>query len=263
MTTVESLRAFAEKRWAYIVPFLVGLGVGYPMGGSSEPAPIPEPVPAPPPPVETEDTGVEEDEVEATAPSTPAVLLLTSPILGQHDSPHWFDHNWGPGEKGQQLVYLGRYIPGKSSHVAYDWKAKVGTPVLAAAAGVVHLARDVGPVQCADMGTVENALVIKLVHPSAEGLTYGTVYAHLSSILVKEGARVTPGQQIGHVGSSGCSTGPHLHFNVQVLTDPKRFIGYSVDPYGWSGIEPDPWPHKNVWLWKEAPLLTRRGQTID
>lgn len=61
----------------------------------------------------------------------------------------------------------------------------------------------------------------------AHGNGLVTRYAHLSRIFVKEGQVVTPGQLLGAVGSTGRSTGPHLHFEVlrdgQFL-DPQRFL---------------------------------------
>ncbi|MCB0158071.1 MAG: M23 family metallopeptidase, partial [Caldilineaceae bacterium] len=54
-------------------------------------------------------------------------------------------------------------------------------------------------------------------------IDYITLYAHLSEVLVNEGDVVAQGQPIGRVGSSGNSTGPHLHFEV-------RDFGQRVDP---------------------------------
>jgi murein DD-endopeptidase MepM/ murein hydrolase activator NlpD len=53
-----------------------------------------------------------------------------------------------------------------------------------------------------------------------------TRYAHLSRFATQAGAYVVQGQVIGYVGSTGASTGPHLHFEI-------RFAGRTVDPLGY------------------------------
>jgi murein DD-endopeptidase MepM/ murein hydrolase activator NlpD len=65
--------------------------------------------------------------------------------------------------------------------------------------------------------------MVEIDHGS--GLT--TRYAHLSSISVKAGDRVAAGTVVGHVGTTGRSTGPHLHYEVRVegeAIDPMRYI---------------------------------------
>ena len=54
------------------------------------------------------------------------------------------------------------------------------------------------------------------------------VYAHLSQIDVKAGDRVRTGQKIGEVGSTGNSTGPHLH--IEVRTSPWKYANKDIDP---------------------------------
>ncbi len=54
-----------------------------------------------------------------------------------------------------------------------------------------------------------------------------TRYGHLSAILVQEGQKVVAGDVVGRVGSTGRSTGPHLHYEVRIddeATDPSRFV---------------------------------------
>jgi murein DD-endopeptidase MepM/ murein hydrolase activator NlpD len=65
-----------------------------------------------------------------------------------------------------------------------------------------------------------NAIVID------HGLGVYTIYMHLASILIEEGAKVEPGQLIGIIGTTGRSTGPHLHFEVDIHGTP-------VNPLTW------------------------------
>ena len=68
------------------------------------------------------------------------------------------------------------------------------------------------------------------------GYGYVTVYAHLSKILIRKGAKVTRGMEIAHVGNTGKSTGPHLHYEVHYngnLMNPMHdyFIDLSLEEY--------------------------------
>ncbi len=89
-------------------------------------------------------------------------------------------------------------------HRGTDFAAPEGTPIMASGDGKVIRAR-----WCGGGGNC-----VKIRHNS----TYSTVYAHLKNFArgIREGARVTQGQIIGYVGSTGMSTGPHLHYEVIV-----------------------------------------------
>ena len=89
-------------------------------------------------------------------------------------------------------------------HRGTDFAAPTGTPIMASGDGVIKKA--------AWCGGGGNCVVIK--HNS----TYQTVYAHMSKFArgIKKGVRVKQGQTIGYVGSTGKSTGPHLHYEVIV-----------------------------------------------
>lgn len=85
-------------------------------------------------------------------------------------------------------------------HHGMDFSANTGTPVYATGNGTVSMAnRQSG-----------YGLTIEIDH----GFDYKTLYAHLSKILVKRGQKVKRGEIIGLVGSTGKSTGPHLHYEV-------------------------------------------------
>jgi murein DD-endopeptidase MepM/ murein hydrolase activator NlpD len=101
----------------------------------------------------------------------------------------------------------------RAMHEGLDFSAEPGTPVVVAADGVV-LAANYHP----DYGNV-----IDVDH--GDGLT--SRYAHLSRIDVKPGVLVKRGAQIGALGNTGRSTGPHLHFEVRMLgiaQNPAHFL---------------------------------------
>ena len=87
-------------------------------------------------------------------------------------------------------------------HKGTDFAAPKGTPIMASGDGKIIRSR-----WCGGGGNC-----IKIKHNS----TYSTVYAHLSKFAsgIKEGVRVKQGRIIGYVGSTGMSTGPHLHYEV-------------------------------------------------
>ena len=89
-------------------------------------------------------------------------------------------------------------------HKGTDFAAPSGTPIMASGTGKIIRAR-----WCGGGGNC-----VKIKHNS----TYQTVYAHMKSFArgIKEGKRVKQGQIIGYVGSTGLSTGPHLHYEVIV-----------------------------------------------
>ncbi len=98
-------------------------------------------------------------------------------------------------------------------HTGLDFPADVGTPIVAAAGGVVLSA---GP-------HPQYGQMVELDH--GNGLV--TRYAHTSKMLVKQGDLIRRGQKIAEVGNTGRSTGPHLHFEVLVegvQQNPAKFL---------------------------------------
>ncbi|MWV26513.1 peptidoglycan DD-metalloendopeptidase family protein [Erythrobacter sp. GH3-10] len=102
----------------------------------------------------------------------------------------------------------------RRQHNGVDLAAPRGTPVYATADGMVEMAQYYGSygnyVQIGHGGDVE------------------TRYAHLSSYTVQDGEQVRKGDLIGYVGSTGRSTGPHLHYEVRVSSEPVNPIPYMV-----------------------------------
>jgi murein DD-endopeptidase MepM/ murein hydrolase activator NlpD len=114
------------------------------------------------------------------------------------------------GVYGSRRTYNGQE---RSWHKGHDLAAKTGTPVYAPADGVVRLARD----------TFMSGNLIMLDHGG--GIT--TVYAHLSAMDVKVGDTVKAGELIGKVGTTGRSSGPHLHWGAywkNVAIDPILWV---------------------------------------
>lgn len=101
----------------------------------------------------------------------------------------------------------------KRQHTGIDIASPHGSPVTTAGAGEVIFAgwmRGYGQVIIIDHGS-----------------GYATVYAHMSKILVDDGAAVKKGALIGRVGQTGVATGPHLHFEVRVkgvARDPLNYL---------------------------------------
>ena len=97
-------------------------------------------------------------------------------------------------------------------HTGIDFGVGYGTPIVASDGGVVVWA---GP-----RGGYGNAVIID------HGNALATLYAHQSRLAVSQGATVDRGQAIGYVGSTGMSTGPHLHFEVRVRGTPVDPLQY-------------------------------------
>jgi murein DD-endopeptidase MepM/ murein hydrolase activator NlpD len=123
-------------------------------------------------------------------------------------------HPLNNGAAGSNFGWRIDPFTGRSAlHTGLDFQADTGTPILAAAGGVVVAAEThfaYGNMVEVDHG---NDLI--------------TRYAHASKLLVKKGDLVKRGQQVALVGSTGRSTGPHLHFEVLVQgvpQDPQKFL---------------------------------------
>ena len=113
-------------------------------------------------------------------------------------------------------LFGGRQSPGgigSTNHKGVDIGTPMGTPILAAKAGKVTWANW--------NGGYGNCIII------SHGKGNSTLYGHLSGYNVKEGDTVTQGQVIGYSGSTGNSTGPHLHFGIMendTWVDPLNYL---------------------------------------
>lgn len=104
------------------------------------------------------------------------------------------------------------WCPGGHFHSGLDLAARAGTDVSAAWSGLAHV--------------VDSATGYGLHVVVDHGGGVETLYGHLEAATVPDGAAVVAGQRLGLVGSTGMSTGPHLHFEV-------RRGGRPVDPTAW------------------------------
>ena len=106
----------------------------------------------------------------------------------------------------------------RRNHNGVDLAAPTGTPIRATADGTVEMAQRYGGY----------GLYVQLDH----GGELETRYAHMSRMSVSAGERVEKGQIIGYVGSTGNSTGPHLHYEVRIAgapVDPSPYMTGAMD----------------------------------
>lgn len=99
------------------------------------------------------------------------------------------------------------------NHEGIDIKAKTGTPIFASESGRVIIS-----------GRLRGYGKVVVVKHAGR---YRTLYAHASKLLVRKGAFVERGQKIAEVGSTGKSTGPHLHFEIrrsEIAQNPIRYL---------------------------------------
>ena len=157
---------------------------------------------------------------------TGEILFANLKLSGQDNSLYYFDNQGSEGHydkngKSVKKALMKTPINGarlsspfgmrkhpidgyNKMHRGTDFAAPMGTPIMASGDGVVKKAG-----WCGGGGNC-----VKIKHNS----TYQTVYAHMSKFArgIKSGVRVKQGQTIGYVGSTGKSTGPHLHYEVIV-----------------------------------------------
>ena len=139
-----------------------------------------------------------------------------------------FDAGYAQTPGGQDYLYY-------DGHDGYDYGLYY-EPVAAAAPGVVIWAGWINP----SCHTCSSGLTIEIDH--GNGLM--SYYGHLSRLNVSYGQGVRRGQVIALSGSTGTATGPHLHFGIYYINGAGP-----VDPYGWSGSYPDPYPKDLGDLW--------------
>ena len=172
-----------------------------------------------------------------TPTPTPSPQPVTNPIKLEHEV--LTDYETGglylfPVPDGDEITQ--EY---SEQHKAWDIAAVTGSAVVAAEEGTVTYVQ-IWDGSYDTTGMMSYGHMIQIEHP--DGNT--TLYAHLSEINVQQGEKVVRGQRIGRVGSTGNSTGPHLHFEVMSETgkkeNPEPVLEYGVstllDDYTWSWV---------------------------
>ena len=183
-------------------------------------------------PINLTPTSTQERPVVATAPlGSEGYDPLSNPSLGRMVSPELPPlsgaDTYLPNGGGKQQSANGLIWPAKGvltsgygwrwgrMHKGIDIAGPIGTPIMAADSGVVTYA------EWNDGGY---GYLVEITHPDGSE----TIYAHNSRILVQKGQKVERGEQISEMGSTGFSTGPHLHFEIhpagQGAVNPMAFL---------------------------------------
>ena len=136
---------------------------------------------------------------------TLGAVPVRKPIMGEIDLSSGFGVRSDP--------FLGR----PAMHTGLDIRGSTGDPVRATANGTVETAGWNGGY----------GKMVEVDH----GNGFSTRYGHMSEILVKVGQHIRVGQIVGRVGSTGRSTGPHLHYETRIdgdAVDPQKFLRAGV-----------------------------------
>lgn len=144
---------------------------------------------------------------------------------------------------------------------AYDWGMPDGKPIVSVARGRVLAARDRDVTAFGCPSPQKEIYVLHRIGSGEYAEDFVSYYAHLSEFSVQTGDTVNRGQELGKAGTTGCSSGDHLHFSVSRLSNLSghRFhdfrlqdTGYGVngirgiiDPFGWAAPQ-----HIDPWAWK-------------
>ncbi|HEX9096877.1 MAG TPA: M23 family metallopeptidase [Candidatus Dormibacteraeota bacterium] len=147
----------------------------------------------------------------------------------------WTDHHYPTRqEDGIMVRFDGATGYAYDGHRGTDFAVPSNTPVVAADDGTVIYS------EWSDSG----GWGVVIDHAFDR-----TAYFHNNQLFVYPGQHVSRGQLIALSGSTGNSTGPHVHFEVRDLLVPW----HSVDPYGWTGPGKDPWRWDMGYLWTSNP----------
>ena len=186
--------------------------------------------------------------------------FLTLPFRGNYKIDRMYDHQpgevilWWNGphqcEPDDNICYA--VPPGTNEHPGIDYRMPEGTPIYAAAPGLVR--------------SVDDCNGVTIVHDvDIAGRPIFTLYGHLSRVVVQRGQRVSRGELIGYSGSK-CTCYAHLHFDLRSAPNEPKYWAF-IDPYKpivempkgfWLSGEPLPvWtqedhPANNIGFWTET-----------
>ncbi|HEY8678028.1 MAG TPA: M23 family metallopeptidase [Candidatus Dormibacteraeota bacterium] len=125
-----------------------------------------------------------------------------------------------PNGPTESLHHLARFVwPAHGIITTYFWQYHPGIDI-ANEVGTPEVAADAGRVIVAGWGSY--GIYVEIDH----GNGFHTVYGHMSRVLVQVGDVVSPGQEIGLMGSTGRSTGPHLHFEIRYNGVPQNPLDF-------------------------------------
>jgi len=130
-----------------------------------------------------------------------ATIPIRKPIAGEIDITSTFGARTDP------------FLRIPAMHTGIDFRGETGDPIYATAAGMVSIAGWSGGY----------GRMVEVDH----GNGLATRYGHLSQITVAAGERVKVGQEVGRMGSTGRSTGPHVHYETRIdgeAVDPQKFL---------------------------------------
>lgn len=193
--------------------------------------------------------------------------VFRKPFAGAPSIAGMFDHRY-PQEfvhvDGTVVTHTGEETTvGQDGHQGYDYAVAEGTEVLATYDGVVMFAGAEPSFFCPPLNKMVSGNSVFIKH-QVNGEEFRSLYGHLSSVAVTSGQAVTKGMLLGLSGNTGCSTGPHLHFDIQRVTNTNGGTPASTDPSGWSGVTADPWESHpkgtqsfHLWAPGEAPAEYR------
>lgn len=154
-----------------------------------------------------------ESEKIISEPTVQKVSVGTKKVVASYDNGRDTSMRWPV--KRVERSYVSSYMGDGRGHKGMDIVAPAGTPIYAATGGTVSFS-----------GWDSSGYGYKIIIKHSDG--YETLYAHCSALFVKQGDVVVEGENIASVGTTGRSTGNHLHFEVRQngsIKNPSNYIG--------------------------------------